>query len=327
MVVHLLPKEPALISLAAQGILQEGEQKLRNILAIERYWKRRKTFLYQSRIHYTAKTAELQSRARVKHLGLKLEQPENAELLSFVLTALDSRWSPEQIAGRIKLEGLLPGISHQAIYDFISAHEGELGFKACLRRKGKKYRKQKTVTYNQSAGRRSIDTRPKAVDQLLRIGDLEGDTIVGKDKTDRLLTHNDRRSGMVAISRNLGFTAEQISKQAIKDIKRVFTVGCHTITYDNGVEHSHWYKTEAKLGAIIYFAHPYHSWERGRNENLNGLIRDFLPKGTDFKSITDDAILVVESLLNNRPRKRLGWLTPAEYYALHAQNANVALEG
>lgn len=107
----------------------------------------------------------------------------------------------------------------------------------------------------------------------------------------------------------------------------MFPAGCHTITYDNGVEFSHWARTERNLDAKIYFAHAYHSWERGRNENANGLIRDFLPKGTDFKSLTINDILTIESLLNNRPRKRLNWLTPVEYYAVCTQNATVALEG
>lgn len=288
-----------------------------SIDALQRYWKRKAAFMAQSRTHYTAKTAAKYSLERVKHPGLKLEQPENAELLSFIITALDSRWSPEQISNRIKLEGLLPGISHKAIYDFIYAHEKELELKRYLRHKGRKYRKQKATTYNTTDNRRSIDERPTEATRLSRLGDLEGDTIVGKSQKDRLLTHVDRASGMVSISLVLEYNAELISQQTQLDLERIFQGKHHTITYDNGVEFSYWRKTEKKLDAIIYFAHPYHSWERGRNENTNGLIRDFLPKGTDFKTITDNDILIIESLLNNRPRKRLGWLTPSEYCAQH----------
>lgn len=296
------------------------------ILATERYWKRRHTFLLQSRLHYTAKAANQQAAIRVRRPGLKLERPENAEFLSFIITALDSRWSPEQISGRIKLEGLLPGISHKAIYNFIYAHP-ELGLKSCLRRKGKKYRKQRASTYNHTNNRRSIDERPAEIDELNRIGDLEGDTIVGKDQKDRLLTHNERRSGKVSISRVLGFNAKKISDQTISDTKRVFPGKVHSATYDNGSEFTLWYRTEKQLNLTIYFAHPYRASERGRNENTNGLIRDFLPKGTDFKTISDNDILIIESLLNNRPRKRLGWLTPNEYYAQYSQKASVALGG
>ncbi len=286
-------------------------QKDKNRIA--RYWRRRAGFLFQARKHYTSDTAQKLANGRVKHPGLKLEQPESEELLSFILTALDSRWSPEQISGRIKYEGLLPSISHQAIYNFIGTHP-ELGLKSCLRRKGKKYRKQKTAIYNHTDNRKSIDECPTEVDQLIRVGDLEGDTIIGKDQTDRLLTHNDRLSGKVSISRIIGFNAEKISQQTIIDVKRVYTSKIYSTTYDNGIEFTLWYKTEQKLSSKIYFAHPYHSWERGRNENTNGLIRDFLPKGTDFKTISDSDILMIESLLNNRPRKRLGYSTPNEYY-------------
>lgn len=285
-----------------------------------RYEERYRVFKRQCRRRYTAAAAETLASTRVKLQIPKLEQPANAELLQFVMTALDSRWSPEQISGRIKLEGLFPGISHQTIYSFIYNHP-ELGLKTYLRRKGRKYRRQKHPNYNTTTNRRSIDERPAIVDEVVRIGDLEGDTIVGKKQTDRLLTHNDRLSGMVAISRIIGFTAERVSWQTVKDISRVFTNKIYSTTYDNGVEFTMWYKTEKELTTKIYFAHPYHSWERGRNENTNGLIRDFLPKGTDFKTISDNDILMIESLLNNRPRKRLGWLTPYEYHSAH-----VALE-
>lgn len=303
-------------------------QNQADINALQRYWKRRENFLRQSRRHYTARAAEKVASLRVRRSGLKLEQLENEELLSFVLTALDSRWSPEQISGRIKLEDTLPSISYQAIYNFIYEHEPELGLKRCLRHKGKKYQKQKTTAYNATGNRRSIDNRPKEVVKLSRINDLEGDTIVGKDKTDRLLTHNDRKSGLVSISRVIGFDAHKISRQTREDITRVFYQGLvHTITYDNGPEFTLWQHTERQLHTKIYFAHAYCSNERGRNENTNGLIRDFLPKGTDFKDINDSAILTIESLLNNRLRKRLGWLTPAEYYASCTQKASVALDG
>ena len=116
--------------------------------------------------------------------------------------------------------------------------------------------------------------------------------------------------------------AGKIAKQTAKDIENIFGK-VRTITYDNGVEFSLWKETEKNLGITIYFANPYHSWERGRNENTNGLIRDFFPKGTDFKRLTQKDILRVTDLINNRPRKRLQWLTPLEIY----ESQSVALEG
>jgi len=115
-------------------------------------------------------------------------------------------------------------------------------------------------------------------------------------------------------------------KQTILDLERLSRhTGAlpKTITYDNGVEFAGWRQTEQELNTKIYFANPYHSWERGRNENTNGLIRDFFSKGTDFKKLTNRDILKVESMLNNRPRKRFQWLTPLEY----AASLGVAVEG
>ena len=256
-----------------------------------------------------------------------LEQAENEELLQFVITALDSGWSPEQIAGRVNLEGIYHRLSAKVIYKFIFKFP-ELELKSYLPRHGKKYRKKSKVPYNKTENRRTIDERPEIVDSLLRIGDFEGDTIVGKDKKDRLLPHVERISGKTAISLVLNFNAAKIAIQSEEDIARAFGDSkIHTITYDNGVEFSDWQTLERHLNeqgedTKIYFAHPYHSCERGRSENINGLIRRFIPKGTDFKDITESSILMIEYLLNNRPRKRLGWLTPNEVY-----DACVALEG
>lgn len=198
-----------------------------------------------------------------------------------------------------------------------------------LRRRGKKYRcgRMPAVPAGwMSAGKRNIAARPGVVDELGRLGDLEGDTIFGKDSRDRLLTHVERKTGLVSISLVCGYDVHKIQKQTMLDLERLSRhTGAlpKTITYDNGVEFAGWRQTEKDLGADIYFANPYHSWERGRNENANGLIRGFFPKGTDFKKLTNRDILKVESMLNNRPRKRFQWLTPLEY----AASLGVAVEG
>lgn len=311
-------------------------------LAKERYQKRKESFRTASKLVYTARKADRKARRRIKQQLLILEREENEELLGFIITALDSSWSPEQIAGRIRLEGYYHPISVKSIYKFIYKHR-ELELKDYLPRHGKKYHKKAITVFNQSDGRRSIDDRPKVVKNLVRIGDLEGDTIVGKDKKDRITTHVDCRSGKASLGLVLDFNASKIAKQSKEDIDRVFgRNSLHTITYDNGVEFTYWRSLEVSLSEYrssldddlkarkashdnapkVYFAHPYHSWERGRNENLNGLIRRFLPKGSDFKKLTKDDILEIEFLLNNRPRKRLGWKTPNEVY-----DDSVALEG
>ncbi|MDK2899400.1 MAG: transposase, family [Patescibacteria group bacterium] len=141
---------------------------------------------------------------------------------------------------------------------------------------------------------------------------MEGDTIFGNDKKDRILSHVDRASGINSLSLILGYNSYKIHTQTIKDITRVFGDSVKTITYDNGSEFAAWQYTEADLDVDIYFADPYKSCQRGRNENLNGLVRDYFPKGTDFKKLHKKDILDIESLLNNRPRKRFNGLTPIE---------------
>ncbi|MDO5475446.1 MAG: IS30 family transposase [Candidatus Saccharibacteria bacterium] len=268
-------------------------------------------------MRYNAKWASSKARRR-KTMAMRDSHPckliynNNRSLRQFVEHSLKLRWSPEQISLRLKyLESNLGSISHQAIYNYIYKNKRE--FIPCLRRRGKRRRQNRPLeTYNQTnRTNHSIHNRPKIVDQLIRYGDLEGDTIVGKDKRDRLLTHNDRVTGLVSISLVHNFDAYNIMDQTTNDIKRVFNK-IYTITYDNGIEFSMWDETEKRTGATIYFADPYTPGQRGRNENINGLIRDFFPKGADFKKLTQNDILMVESLLNNRPRKRLGGKTPIE---------------
>lgn len=317
----------------ADGRHQRGSSHNQaNIDALQRYWRRRATFMAQARIHYTASIAEKSSRKRTKHPGLLLERPENEELLSFVITTLDSGWTPEEISGRIHLEGFYSDISDTTIYDYIKAHP-ELGLKEYLPHKGRRYHYKAAKRFNHTnREKHCIDDRPKEVDSLSRFGDLEGDTIVGKDQMDRILTHVERKSLLLSMSLIIGFDANKVVDYTVNDILRVFgIILLQTITYDNGVEFVYWQLLEQKLqeldarlkqSPVIFFAHAYHPWERGRNENMNGRIRRFIPKGTDFKTLTKNDILMIESILNNTPRKCLGWLTPSEYYT-----ANVALEG
>ena len=299
-----------------RGSIKSEKIKARKIA----YLSRRSKFLVHSKIRYNASRADAKAKHRYRSRVIpKLDRPEYLELRQLVIARLQLRWSPEQIHGRLQYEGQDLVVSTRAIYAFIKKNP-RLYLEKHLRCRGKPYRYHKAKYFNTTLGRCPISNRPSVVDKLMRLGDLEGDTIVGKDTRDRLLTHVDRKSGLVSIGLVKGFNAYKITKQTTKDINRVFTFGCHTITYDNGVEFMGWASTAKELGARIYFAHPYHSWERGRNENTNGLIRDFLPKGSDFHNLCISDIMKIESLLNNRPRKRLGYMTPSEYYA------NVALE-
>lgn len=272
----------------------------------------------------------------------KLSLSQNSYLLEIVIQLLKLRWSPEQISLRFDLLNtllvclgsppLLPTISHTAIYNYIYQKEDNKNLIQCLRRRGKPYRHEKPVQYNQTdRTKHSINDRPDIIDQKERLGDIEGDTIVGKDPKDRILTHTERISGLIALELVLGFYAMKITEATLKSIKRIYDSYVLSITYDNGIEFSAWLKTEEGIKtlrkenlptdvpveeAIIYFADPYTPSQRGCNENANGLIRDFLPKGTDFKRLRKRDILRIESLLNNRPRKRLAGFTPLEIWQL-----------
>ena len=285
------------------------------------YDKRVKRFLKHSKYRYGAVRAEAARKSR-KSIAMKqchkLRIQTDGELRKYIEEKLSLRWSPEQISIRLEYLNKKKIISHVSIYNYIYSTNSQLI--KHLRRRGKAYRygNPKTI-YNQTNRKKhSIHDRPEIVDRLERIGDLEGDTIVGKDKSDRILTHTDRKTGLISMGLVNNFSAYKITKQTGEDIKRVFKQA-KTITYDNGVEFSFWEETEQTTNTTIYFADSYAPYQRGRNENSNGLIRDFLPKGTDFKKLTIDDILKIEFLLNNRPRKRLGGKTPQEAY--------VALDG
>jgi IS30 family transposase len=220
--------------------------------------------------------------------------------------------SPEQIAANLKKVGTV--ISHQTIYNWIHNSGDNKRLVKRLRRKGRRYHyaAETQLGWNKTKNKRSIHTRPAVIEQLTRYGDLEGDTIFGKDSKDRILSHVDRVSGLISLSLILGYNSYKIYQQTLKDITRVFGNGVHTITYDNGSEFATWQRTERQLGTTIYFADPYRSSQRGRNENANGLVRDYFPKGTDFKQITKRQLQTVEDILNRRSRKRYDWRNPIE---------------
>lgn len=229
--------------------------------------------------------------------------------------------SPEQIAADLKKEGI--GVCAQTIYSWIHGSTNRTRLEAHLRRKGRRYRYASAtqLTWNKTASKRSIHSRPAVIEECTRYGDLEGDTIFGKDTKDRLLTHVDRVTGLLSLSLVQGYDSHKIYQQTTKDITRVFGAGIRTVTYDNGSEFAAWKLTEQFLRAHvtdrrikpkIYFADAYRSSQRGRNENTNGLVRDYFPKGTDFKQITKQDVQEVEDILNSRSRKRYNWRSPIE---------------
>ena len=311
------------------GRKYRGTEFSSQIVKAKADYKLRCWYFEKRKAKYIASSAGYKSRNRKRAAGakanpLRLTSSEYRDTLQFIKENLFKRWSPEQISLRIKYlneeakkngrNNLCPYISSVSIYRYIYSLKDKDILKY-LRRKGRAYRHDNPKTiYNQTnRSKHSIHDRPTIVDNLERIGDLEGDTIVGKDKRDRLLTHTDRKTGLTSISLVLAHNADKIAKQTEVDTKRVFNK-TKTITYDNGPEFTFWKDIEKRTNADVYFADPYTPRQRGRNENANGLIRDFLPKGTDFKKLTSNDIMKIEFLINNRPRKRLGGMTPLEAY-------------
>lgn len=305
--------KPRILSLDLRH--QRGKGEVPEKLATLKRYKERLARFARGQAVYIAEVAHtmyLQRRAIASQSNYRLR--DGYPLTERIAALLFSRAkdSPEQISANLRKEGIVVGC--QTIYRWITRSSRTKRLEQRLRRRGKPYRygAGAQASWNKTKNKRNIHTRPAVVDQLERYGDLEGDTIVGSDKKDRLLTHVDRATGIVSLSRIIGFDAHTITKQTTVDIARVFGNDTHTITYDNGTEFSAWEKTEVDTDTTIYFADPYRSSQRGRSENTNGLVRDYFPKGTDFKKITDQELREVEDILNNRSCKRYNWKSPFE---------------
>jgi transposase, IS30 family len=265
---------------------------------------------------YHADKAQRKTIQRRKEANRQLKRIENDSWLKrYIVRKLKKYWSPEQIAGRVREKhGVI--ICHETIYRFIYNQRPDL--KKYLRCKKGKYRRRygtkKREKQREEAKKIRIDKRPGIIEKRGRVGDFEGDTVMGKRGTGALVTHVDRKSGYALIDRVAQATAKAISAKTIKRFKKIPKQKKHTITYDNGTEFSGHEMIGRVTKTEIYFAYPYHSWERGTNENTNGLIRQFFPKRSSFKEINQRDTKRVEHLLNTRPRKRLSYLTPAEVF-------------
>lgn len=232
-----------------------------------------------------------------------------------VESLLRQKWSPEQISGSLRVSEEW-SISHEAIYRYILRDKKAGGslFK-CMRIMPKLRRKRYNSKDSRGvlAGKRHISERSEAIEQRLQIGHWEGDTVIGQDKHHCILTLLERKTGYAVIKKLSARTTEQVTRAA--SLALIEQAGrFHTLTLDNGTEF-HDYKTlEARFPLTCYFATPYHSWERGANENLNGLIRQYLPKGICMSKITQADCDWIANELNNRPRKRHQFKTPKEIY-------------
>jgi IS30 family transposase len=239
----------------------------------------------------------------------------NEQMKEEIQEYLSIQYSPEQIAGYCEKEGI-EMVSVSTIYEYIWEDKRKKGnLYLHLRSQGKRYRKRGSSKdkRGQIKNRVDISKRPLIVESKERFGDLEIDTIIGKDHQGAIVTINDRATGMLKMKRLQGKEASQLA-EAVIEILSPWKSQLQTITADNGKEFAEHEKISQALGIDFYFAKPYHSWERGANENLNGLIRQYIPKKTDFKTLDDDYIAFVEDTLNQRPRKRYKFLSPIEMF-------------
>lgn len=237
-----------------------------------------------------------------------------AEIRRLVSKCIKKDWSPEQIQGRLRQEGY-PMVCYSTIYRFIQddkASGGQL-YKHLRHPRPYKKRTGKPEGRGQIIGRISIDERPDIVDQKVRLGDWEADTVIGKGHKGVLVTLSERVSKKTLIARVQSKHAAGVTA-AIVGLLKPEKSNLHTITFDNGKEFAYHKQISKALDIDGYFAHPYHSWERGLNENHNGLIRQYLPKGMVLDQVTDKEIHTIQEKLNNRPRKTLGYKTPNEVY-------------
>jgi IS30 family transposase len=250
----------------------------------------------------------------------KHERLKNDLVRQYVKDGLIKGWSPEQISGRIRIDHPGQTINHEAIYQYIyhPQNPDRLEMIQLLRRAHKKRRNKgigRKVRKTKIPNRIPLDARPKSVENRRQSGHWEGDSLISRKSKAALNTLVERKSRLVLITKLPRKSADETNRAVIERLKKLPAKGRQTLTLDNGTENAKHEALSARLGIKCYFARPYASWERGTNENANGLIRWYLPKGTDFRKITPEQIARIEYLLNSRPRKCLGYKTPSEVVA------------
>lgn len=286
----------------------------RNKGTISREMKRNSSPEFQ---FYTMPWAH-QKAVRRKRKACRRQRLKDDQILKYVRAKLKGGWSPEQISGRIGIDQPGLSISHEAIYQYIYSfsRSARKELAACLRRSHSR-RKKKTAgrkpRRTKILNRVSIDERPVEVEARQEFGHWEGDSLqTGKRGGAILNSLVERKSLLLMLTRVRSKSAADTSETVISRLQGFPEEARRTLTMDNGTENAGHEDITAAIGTRCYFTHPYASWQRGICENINGLVRWYFPKGTDFSKIPEEQIALVESLINNRPRKRLGYKTPLE---------------
>lgn len=279
---------------------------------------------------YIADVSHRKALQRIAKRGNKYKIDKNEDLKEYVINKMKLGWSPEQISIRLSVDykrDKTMRSSYEAIYQYVYAqiHRNGNGTvkKGCedLRKylvRRHKRRAKKGFRKAQRAERRdslpSIEDRPEIVEKRSRIGDWEDDLVVSGKSKNCIKSVNERKSGVVLFGKTKDGTAKICDKVLFNKLSIIPLKYLNTLTRDNGGENKNYENVEKELEVKVYYAHPYSSWERGSNENCNGLLRRLFPKGTDWSKVTDKEIAQAEYLINTRPRKRLNGQTPAEVF-------------
>jgi IS30 family transposase len=252
-----------------------------------------------------------EERRRKPRRPCKMNDPRLGKI---VRRGLRRYWSPDQIAGRSKLEnGPVSSltVSHQTIDAWINAQQARgRRWDRFLRLRGRPPRRSRK--HDPQAPPPSIAGRPAVINHRRRFGDWEGDTIVGAHHRGGILSLVERKSGYTILARVERLQAQQVNEQACRRLRSIPKHLRRSVTFDRGSEFSGYEELSMRLGIEVYFAEPYCAWQRGTNENTNGLVRQFFEKGSDLARMPDAKMSRAENLLNDRPRKRLGYRTPNE---------------
>jgi IS30 family transposase len=260
-----------------------------------------------------------QDMADMRKERMKKPRKLHPRLKKKIIDLILQDWSPQQIVGRFKLENQ-EFVSHETIYKIIRQDKAEGGTLYKHTRHQLKHRKRPVSSQIPIKNRISIDQRPKIVDTKERFGDWEIDTIVGENGKGAIVTMAERQSAFMMMEKlPHGKNAKELSKVVIR-LLTGYIKHVHTITGDNGTEFADHQTIAKKLKTSFYFTHPYSSWEKGLVENTNKLVRQYIPKKTNFDTINDQEIKEIQYKINNRPRQNLNFYSPKEFFFLSLQN-------
>ena len=318
--VHLTREQRYTISvLLKQGCIQKkiAETIGKDKSVISRELRRNATPKGKYTFSYAQDMASMRKERMKK--PRKLHSWLKKEIIGFI----EQDWSPQQIEGRLKLENK-PSVSHETIYKVIRKDKADGGTLYKHTRHQLKYRKRPVGKKIAIKNRVSIDQRPEIVDTKQRFGDWEIDTIVGENNKGAIVTMVERKTAFMMMEKpEHGKNAENLTKQ-VTGMLMAYSNHVHTITGDNGTEFADHQKIAKMLKTKFFFTHPYASWEKGLIENTNKLIRQYIPKKTNFDDVNQQQIKEIQYKINKRPRKNLKFFSPKEIFFLNLQNNKVA---